>query len=455
MQLGAVQDLLRERTGLVFHPPRVAQLRSALAWTMEHAQIHNPHDLVARLSRDQALLDHLVANLAVGETYFFREPEHFGFIHHHIIPEHRARPTEPKPFQAWSAGCSTGEEAYSLAMVLKDSGFDASSARVMATDLSTHALACGRLARYRPWSVRGESGALAKRHLEWDGSLFRVPQAIRDMVCFHPLNLVTEELDQPGADPTDQDLILCRNVLIYFDARTVHPVARRLWKALVPGGWLITSSADPPLQDLGLFHATTTSAGVLYRKPQDTNLPTGSRAQPDPSCLHHALDRVAAALSVTPGTAPPEVVDTPEPNSPNHDDAALDAGMEGVRALAATGNLDGAITRCDWLVRQHPLSAPLHFLHATLLTAAGQRELALQSTRRVLYLDRSLAAAHFLHAQLLEQQEDLPGALRAYQTTRALCLAMPPQEVVRLGDGVNAERLAALADRQVRVLQGR
>lgn len=271
------------------------------------------------------------------------------------------------------------------------------------------------------------------------------------------------------------DLIFCRNVLIYFDAETVRGVARRLFASLADGGWLITGSSDPPLGSAAPFEVVATAHGVFYRRGAGLALPppvpadeaAGSLMRPDVN-RPGVVDRSPKSAPTSGPGARPSLPEAPSGDRDRDDDAAaLDAARvdlaEGryeraaertwgrvdvaaacavhVRALA---NLDAerAEAACAEAARRHPLSGELHHLRAVLLMDLGRDEEAAQAARRVLYLDRSLANAHFTLGSILRRRGDPAGAWRAFRNVRDLCAARPADEPVPLSDGEPADRLA-------------
>src|SRR4051812_1125694 len=143
------------------------------------------HELIAA---DPAALDDLIVELTVGETYFLREPGQFEFIRREVLPEVRRRKGADAVIRAWSAGCASGEEAYSLAILFEQEGL-ASQTHILATDISRAALAKARQSVYSSWSLRGEGARIAEGYLSPRGDRFVLDERIRRRVSFEYLNL--------------------------------------------------------------------------------------------------------------------------------------------------------------------------------------------------------------------------------------------------------------------------
>jgi chemotaxis protein methyltransferase CheR len=211
-----------------------------------------------------AYLEHVVGRAAPAEraqvldllttntTSFFREAHHFELLRREVLPARRA---SSDPLRAWSAACSTGEEAFSLAMSLLEARAEGQiqDFRVLATDISLRVLAEAKLGVYPRSRLRGLSRRVLEAHFEpvrtASGPGARVAGEARDKVSFHPLNLV----DATWRFRHRFELIFCRNVLIYFDAPTRRDVVTRLVDQLAVGGHLVLGHADNALtQDLPL-----------------------------------------------------------------------------------------------------------------------------------------------------------------------------------------------------------
>jgi chemotaxis protein methyltransferase CheR len=461
----SVAELLRERTGLRFAPERSDAAEAGMRRAMARAGVADPDEYRQRLQAGGLALDDLVGEVTVGETYFFREPHQFAFLRGTVLPDVRRRRGPRHAFRAWSAGCASGEEAYSLAIVLEEEGFG-ERGHVLATDVSRTALARARRAVYGAWSLRGEGAAAALPYLRPEGGRRVLAQTIRRRVTVEYLNLALDVYPSFATGTWGMDLILCRNVLLYFDPAAVRATARRLFASLAPGGWLLTGSADPPLGGHAPYETVVWDAGVSYRRPEAAAFadPGPAPAVPPPAPPAPEERRPARAAAPRP---------EPVPEAPDRLAAAREALARGeyARAAALTADLTGDAEACAVHVRalanldpdearrastaaaaRHPLAPELHYLEAVLLVEGGRDEEAARAVRRVLYLDRSLAAAHFTLGSVLLRLGDLGGARRAYRNARDLCGARPGDEVVPLSDGEHAGRLAEAAAAQLAVL---
>lgn len=464
-----------QRTGLTFTPERLAGVEAEIRRAMARVPIHDPEAYGEWIEVDPDALDDLMAELTVGETYFFREPGQFAFLRDTALPELRRSRGDAHAIRAWSAACSSGEEAYSLAIALAREA-PGVGPKVLATDISRAALAKARAATYGPWSLRGEGAASARPYLRPVGGRFEVVESIRSRVVFQYLNLATDDYPSFASGTAGLDLIFCRNVLIYLDARTVQAVIGRLCDCLAEGGWLVTASSDPPLASRPAIEAVTTEYGVFHRRGRP---PTAARPARDVGLSAPALPTTWHRPGDRPGIADPPASDPEGPAAVRRDADRDPAGLLAeARADLARGRYAAAVERtrelladaqanalhiralanldpaeagraCAEAAARHPFAREIQHLGSVVWMALGQDIEAARAARRLIYLDRDLAIAHFNLGTILRRLGDRDGARRAFRNARDLCAARPADEVVPLADGERAGRLAEAAGVQV------
>ena len=464
-QLRVVMEFIRARTGLVFPPSRQEDAEACVRKAMEGARIDDSQRFVQLLDAEESIFDELITSLTVSETYFFREPQQFEFIRLHILPElQRARQLDGG-LRFWSAGCASGEEAYSLAILLEQEGL-AQRSTILATDISGAVLTMARRASYSSWSLRGNNVDAMAQYFHRRNDRFLLHESFRHRVAFRSLNLAVDNYPSLATGTLNTDVILCRNVLIYFGQDTVALIARRLFAALAGGGWLITGPSDPPLWDHAPFETKVTEAGVFYRRPsQMASLP--SRREPASSVYGSArrvMDDEALATkggATKPAQALPQAAPErallpgkfdrePPPSMQPPNDVA--ANVASIRVLADSGELHRAATEAAAAIQLQPLAAELHYIRAIILAALGQYDEASSSLRRVIYLDPSLAVAHFTLGSILWRSGAEAEARRCYRNAHALCAERPSEELLQLSEGETAGRMAEAARNQLALI---
>lgn len=222
-------------------------------------------ELAQRLrSGDFLLREQIVEAMSTCETSFFRDGHPFDAIRQGLLPQLGQRPRR-SPLRLWSAACSTGQEPYSLAMILLDfvnAGFlKESEVSVLATDISSRVLAQAAAAEYSDWELMRGIGPEQRRYFQRKGDRWIVDERVRRLVTFRRLNLV-----QRWPDLGLFDLILCRNVLIYFNEETRRDLAERFFNVLTPPGVLLLGAAENLLGICDRFESTRIGDTIVYRK---------------------------------------------------------------------------------------------------------------------------------------------------------------------------------------------
>jgi chemotaxis protein methyltransferase CheR len=407
--------------------------------------------------------DDLVTALTVGETYFFREPEQFDYIRSRVFSRLHGRSSDA-PIRVWSAGCASGEEAYSLAIVLREAGLGSTST-VLGTDISRHRLDKAINGSYLDWSLRGVSEERVARYFRRRGESFELADVVREAVTFRVLNLAAPVYPSIASGAWGMDLIMCRNVLIYMDPTTTEAVARRLLDALRPEGLLFLGASDPPLADLMSCKVVMTGAGVAYRRANRTVVPgsafggevdKGSAAPGDGG--DRAAGGTAPRASSREVTAAYDRGDFAFAARLASEAAADDPGdpsswIVWVRSLAKQGAAVAAGRICENALQHHRLSSELTYLRGTVLASVGRHEKAASAARVALYLDRRMVVAHLLLGRVLVGAGDTAGAIRALRNAERILSQLPTGSVVAGSEGERADQLLAGVRLQLALLE--
>ena len=217
--------------------------------------------------------EQLLSCFTNGETFFFRDSGQISLLQEHIFPELILRRTGTKTLRIWSAGCSTGEETYSIAMLvdqLLPDRFDWDIS-ILGTDINVRALEHAKQGRYGQWAFRKIDPALQQHYFTHSGSQWVLQESIRDMVTFRMCNLVADPFDSLVLGHDAFDLILCRNVFLYFHADAIRHVMNKMASALHRDGYFLTGHGELPPQTVGPFQAKIFPDSVIYQLPQMVN----------------------------------------------------------------------------------------------------------------------------------------------------------------------------------------
>ena len=258
-----IATLIGERTGLAFPAARRRDVEEALGRALTHGAT-DADRLRDLLADNTAARDELIAELTIGETYFFRDPEQFQLLREDIIPS-LAELRGDAPLRMWSAGCASGEEPYSLAILAGELELSGRT-HVVGTDISRVRLAAAQRGVYTKWSLRGVRDDVVDRCFSRAGKTFTLRPDLRERVDFRYLNLAEDRYPSLATGIWGFDVILCRNVLIYFDRDTVARVAQRLIESLSEDGWLLLGASDPAIGEMVDCDVVLTRGGLAYRR---------------------------------------------------------------------------------------------------------------------------------------------------------------------------------------------
>jgi chemotaxis protein methyltransferase CheR len=386
----------------------------------------------------------LASELTVGETCFFRDKGVFDALETRVLPalvaERRAAGI-PR-LRLWCAACASGEEAYSLAILLERTLPDRAdwSVTLLATDVNPRALETARLGIYREWSLRQTPEDLRAVYFRplGDGRFELLPR-LRRSVSFAPLNLATDTYPDGLGGTMAMDLILCRNVLMYFTEDVRRATVVRLRRALVPGGWLAVSPAEASAELFRAMVPVQWPDAIFYRRPG------GAEMDPVLACATESVS--APALAVAPPPSPPAQELEPEVQAasvapaPSFPRDRVAEALGRARELADRGRLAEARVLCEAALSRDRLNAETYVLFATIRQEEGDVPAAVHALRRALYLAPDLAAGHFALGSLLFRMGRPRLGRRSLETAVRLLEPLPGETPVAGAEGLTAARL--------------
>ncbi|WP_298816214.1 CheR family methyltransferase [Chloroflexus sp.] len=433
--------LIRERAGLHYPEQRRADLIYGLQRAAQHFGISDPCKLFSLIERYPAAWDELIAELTIGETYFFRNAAQFAALREIILPDLIQRRSMVRYLRVWSAGCATGEEPYSIAITLREQlpSDPPWQISILATDINRHFLARAREACFGNWSFRETPPEVRDRYFVPVGGQWQLRREIRADVTFAQLNLVEPVYPSPQLGIIAFDIIFCRNVMIYFDEATTRQVVQRLYDSLIPGGWLVVGHAEPNVELYRQFETHNAPGTVLYRKPL-------SAAPFAPaSALPSSLEPTPAPLA-TPPPAPPK----PAPSRASAPPAPVTAPAESpedflraAQTAADQGDWNTAESILRALLKAYPLFAPAYYLQAQIAEHHGDFETALADYRRSVYLNPQFIMGYVGMANVAARLKQPDTARRSSQRALRLIEQLPDDQIIDSHSAANAAELRA------------
>jgi chemotaxis protein methyltransferase CheR len=375
-ELERVADIVRRTSGVVVGAPQLPALAAAIARAEPGLGAGGLLLELGDRTRGPALLDRLVDEVTVKETCFLRHRSELETLDWRGLLEVARRRGSPV-IRVWSAACASGEEAYSLAMLAGQAFAPVPPpVAVLGTDIAASALRRAAHGRYGARSLRNVEEPLRERYFHADPDGLVVSQTLRELVTFARHNLVGDPIPPVGRGPFE--LIVCRNVLIYFDRDTVDQITAGLERALAPGGRLVLGAAD----------RVSGKPRVLRR--------AAAAAPPRPAPRAGARDRGRPASRDV-------ALAVPEP------------GVEPALAAAETGRIDEAIAATDAMLAADALDPVPHFIRGLAEHAAGDPEAAAASLRRAVYLDPGFLRAAFELGRAHDALNHDAAAARCYR----------------------------------------
>jgi chemotaxis protein methyltransferase CheR len=369
------------------------------------------------------------------ETFFFRDHGQFDLLRFHLLPELIAQQSSHKTLHLWSAACSSGEEAYSLAMLVdmllpQREGWNI---LILGTDIDSKAIAKAQRGRYGEWSFRMFPAELQQRYFHPEGKQWILEERIRSMVTFQVSNLVSERFPDSNSDLHDMALILCRNVFIYFDPAAVFAVATKFAQTLRVGGYLLTAHTELIGHPVPELEPRLLAEGVVYQRrickpeescyiphlgettgetPRHSAMPLNYNNQVNKHCLpEHAGESVLNYTTTQPFIGEENL-------------------LKEARNHAHRGEFDLAERLCHKALAIAPLAATPFFLLAQLAQVKEDFNQAKECLNKAIYLDPGFVAAYLELAALCERANDNPRALTLRHAALSIARTLPNNELI-------------------------
>lgn len=390
------------------------------------------HLLTAANTESRTEWSELIPLLTTTETYFFRDRGQFKLLREVILPELIAARKSSKTLRLWSAGCSTGEEAYSLAILVQQLLPDWQNwlIEIIGTDVNKVALQRARNGVYSHWSFRMVDPEIQSTYFCRQGQNWLINPATKSMVRFLKLNLVSDNFINAIASHGQIDLILCRNVFVYFEKPYIVQVLRKFYQVLRPGGYLMTAHAE--IQGLlpDEFQAHVFPESVIYQREKPTqNLslsPSNDSLNPqslplsplpNPPYYNHNGSRLSSP-SKNP-TYPREnpqrnylstlsIVPPPVPAIPTASEQAIaiSKSLEEAKKLINQKAYNEALKKVQEFVANHPPNFDAHYLMAKIYADRGQHEEAILECQKALEIDSLSIEPYYILLHIYQEKGD-------------------------------------------------
>ena len=485
-QLQEFQRLMVDKTGLHLReitPDNQWQKLTERMSQLGYASLSQYCSLLkGNSAQSRAEWDSLGEMFTIGESYFFRDEGQFNLLRNTILPELIADKKSQKTVRIWSAGCSSGEEPYSLAMLLREllPALESWRIFILATDINQQVLAKAARGIYSQWSFRMVQPEIQQKYFRRAGKEFELSPRVRNMVTLQQLNLVDEQFPNPARGLFDMDLILCRNVFIYFERQAIVKVAAKFAETLRPRGYLVTGHAELAGKAPESLKSIMLPESLIYQKCDSNDNPAET--------LHTANRNKATAVNsaITLAPAARNTEASPKSNGTNtvvtnkrdesrpmeqwsHEvaqliktgkqQAAVDQALQWLSvqggkpeplyflalAYANTGRYQQAKEYCETAIGRHPFFVPPYALSARIAEAMGDTATAKNFWKKILYLAPTYVPAYLELGEIYLRENDSAKTHKMRRAALSLVEKMAPNSPLELyGEQTAGEVLAWL-----------
>ena len=440
-QLNEIKQLAHEHAGIIIQDYQTRNLERHIEKNSKELGYKSPEkyiDMLHGKSRHSIEYEKLMTAVTINASYFFRGKLQMDLLHDNILPKliKQHRDTNNKTLRIWSAGCAAGQELYSLLIILSELLPDINDWKLtlLGTDINTTALAQAMEGFYYPISLRDLDLKYKKKYFTAEKSGYRIKTPLRNLAKFACLNLLNGDYPSPTTNTSSMDLILCRNVFIYFDANLIRKILERFSHTLLANGYLLTASIDMPRSLLRYFNQPENTDKSCYSRKEllaaltiKTNkvseAPIKTQIK-EPAKVPIKVPVKAINSSLKPKQAKSKKIEPPKPDytsiktaiaNDDYQQALLnieqqlkthtkDAKLLQYKAklFADLGDIDKALESCEQSLKISDIDPNSYFIKALILIERDEHnQEAIKALRQALFLDKDFVEAHYYLGLLL------------------------------------------------------
>lgn len=481
-----ISEYIKNITGLYFPPERSGDLERALTNAKNDFGFKDKDAFIQWLLENelsQQQIKDLALHLTIGETYFFRDVRSMEIIRDNILPgllpDVRAG---KKSLKIWCAGCSTGEEPYSIAIWLSEliPDYKYMDIKILANDINLNSLVKAKKGVYTEWSFRGTPSWVKSKYFKTEGKTYILSENIKKMVNFSFINLSENSYPSIINNIHSLDIILCRNVLMYFDNDTYLKVIEKFNRALLPNGWFFLSSVeiarDPKINIL--FNLVHFPGLTVYRKKSNNyeSIDTNSLPdyQPEPHYVFPSLETdklkeeiieetdtknidnyekdLSQAISMYQlkdyGSSEKILIELHNNHPSNTEIIKMLANM-----YANQGLHEKATEFCNKGIILNKTDPDFHYIMSNLYNEKRDIENAFLELRKVLYLDENHLLANYNLASIFESRKDYKNCLKCLNICKTILNSYDDKDLVPFSDDLNVKQMKNIVDNQIKKIE--
>ncbi len=504
--LAKLSDFIKEHMGLYYPKERWLDLLKSIREASSDFGFDDVETCIkwiisSPLKKNQ--IEILAKKLTVGETYFLREQKTIDALEKKVLPNLIEKHSKTnKSLKIWSAGCCTGEEPYSIAILLTRliPDFDEWSIRIYGTDINPEFLQKASVGIYRSWSFRGTPHWFKNKYFKKvDDNLFEIKPYIKKLVHFSYLNLVNGGYPSFNNQFHDMDLIFCRNVLMYFLPKSTREIGEKFYHTLHDDGWLIVGASETSHILFPDYISVTFPGAILYRKDSNFGFDDSDITTFIPQKIKYSLtekdinfdtelinnddkipriykkdifesllkDNLPAVISsnesenVEEEKSYPEEIILYEEALEFYKQGKYSSSIELLRKIAEDnmsadkmiliskcyanlGDIENALKWCELSLQKEKLDPIYHYFHGIILQEKGKFMEAKESLKRAIYLDPDFVISHYMLGNINRQEGKLKESNKYYENVLSLLNLYNNDDILPESEGITAGRLKEL-----------
>ncbi|WP_404408998.1 hypothetical protein LG272_00855 [Pseudidiomarina marina] len=469
--LRQIQSKAKEQFGLSAVSSRPAELYRKLVWIAKQQHIEEVDEWLHMLAQQpwtENLREQVIPAFTVGETYFRRDPNASEWLAKTFFRQLIAKRQQSKRIDCWSAGCCTGEEAYGLLFLINELQPADFSVNIVATDLNREFLRQARAGRYRQGSFRSPAPDFQERYFAAEDNDWVVLEKWRNRIQFEPLNLIEYK---PPLGHAPFDLILCRNVLMYFSQDDACKIIHMYMRNLRDDGVLLLGAVDASLAATAGYHGFWAGDNYAVWGKTDASNPRLSLTEPLSEISNQVLSsaeptpkirplskttEAALASPKRPSVAKPTQAPVPTANLQQQlENPALSRAekasicIELAQKSQRENRLDEALSWLTEAVSIQPLNVRGQLLLGQHYLFTQQATLAADTLHKAIYLDDRNIAAHFYYGQACQQCGRAATAIKALQQCLKLVQDLDTAKVIEDTGELSAGHIQKLAEQLI------
>jgi len=493
-------DLVRELTGIRIHDHQLKKFRQTIVQACQVFNFNNCREYIDALqdsSLNSSIQEHLIAGITIGESYFFRDRTQMDFLTNSILPNliQQRRDQGSLYLRIWSAGCSDGQELYSIMILLNQllPDIDKWNLHLLGTDINVASLSRAIKGSYSEWSMRSTSDDIRKKFFIKSGTQWQINKPLQLLSKFSYLNLYGDKFPSILSETHAMDLILCRNVFIYFDQATASSVMHKFYQSLSPGGYLLQGASDlldhcnikgfeqHVIENTSYYVRTDTvqeSDSIQYgliaedrfkekivssivppeqidqkiTTSREQNLATETTIISSTTPIKVAVKSYKTIIQMLTDEAWNDALDNINMRINKGDDNAIIWQFK-AKALANLGRIREALKACDLSIEHDPEDKHTYFIQALVFMEGRRLDKSEEALRRTLYLDRNFVEAHYHMGLLRMLQGKRESGIKYMKNALEISEQADPNRSLHDAAGMNHARMATILRSELRMYQ--